>query len=126
MLSEDILFLPVAELSKRVRARQLSPVELAESYLDRSRTIGKKLNAYATLTPDLALKQAHTAEKEIAAGKYRGPLHGIPYAAKDLLAVKGYPPAGAHGLTLISALTMTPRSSRSWKLPARCCWARQP
>src|ERR1700731_5045400 len=91
MVSEEILFLPVTELSKRVRARQLSPVELAESYLDRSRTIGKKLNAYATLTPDLALKQAHAAEKEIAAGKYRGPLHGIPYAAKDLLAVKGYP-----------------------------------
>src|ERR1700731_2210144 len=91
MVSEEILFLPVTELSKRVRARQLSPVELAESYVDRSRRIGKKLNAYATLTPDLALKQAHAAEKEIAAGKYRGPLHGIPYAAKDLLAVKGYP-----------------------------------
>src|SRR5712671_4539375 len=90
MLSEDVLFLSVTELSKRVRARQLSPVELAESYLDRSRNVSKKLNAYATLTPDLALKQAHAAEKEIAAGKYRGPLHGIPYAAKDLLAVKGY------------------------------------
>jgi aspartyl-tRNA(Asn)/glutamyl-tRNA(Gln) amidotransferase subunit A len=91
MLSEDILFLSVTELSKRVHSRQLSPVELTESYLERSRTIGAKLNAYATLTPDLALKQAHAAEKEIAAGKYRGPLHGIPYAAKDLLAVKGYP-----------------------------------
>jgi aspartyl-tRNA(Asn)/glutamyl-tRNA(Gln) amidotransferase subunit A len=91
MLSGDILFLSVTELSKRIRTRQLSPVELTESYLDRSRSIGKKLNAYATLTPDLALKQAHAAEKEIAAGKYRGPLHGIPYAAKDLLAVKGYP-----------------------------------
>src|ERR1044071_8962967 len=91
MLSEDILFLSVTELGKRIRARQLSPVELTESYLDRSRSIGPKLNAYATLTPDLALKQAHAAEKEIAAGKYRGPLHGIPYAAKDLLAVKGYP-----------------------------------
>ncbi len=91
MLNEDILFLSVTELSKRIRARQLSPVELTESYLERSRTIGPKLNAYATLTPDLALKQAHAAEKEIAAGKYRGPLHGIPYAAKDLLAVKGYP-----------------------------------
>ncbi len=91
MLSEDILFLSVTELSKRIRARQLSPVELTESYLERSRAIGPKLNAYATLTPDLALKQAHAAEKEIAAGKYRGPLHGIPYAAKDLLAVKGYP-----------------------------------
>src|SRR3954468_18016653 len=91
MLSEDILFLSVTELSKRIRARKLSPVELTESYLDRSRSIGKKLNAYGTLTPDLALQQAHEAEKEIAAGKYRGPLHGIPYAAKDLLAVKGYP-----------------------------------
>ena len=91
MLSEDILFLSVTELSKRIRSRQLSPVELTESYLERSRNIGPKLNAYATLTPDLALKQAHAAEKEIAAGKYRGPLHGIPYAAKDLLAVKGYP-----------------------------------
>lgn len=91
MLSEDILYLPVAELSKRIHARRLSPVELTESYMDRSRELGPKLNAYATLTPELALKQAHAAEKEIAAGKYRGPLHGIPYAAKDLLAVKGYP-----------------------------------
>jgi aspartyl-tRNA(Asn)/glutamyl-tRNA(Gln) amidotransferase subunit A len=91
MLSEDILFLSVTELSKRIRSRQLSPVELTESYLDRGGSLGPKLNAYATLTPDLALKQAHAAEKEIAAGKYRGPLHGIPYAAKDLLAVKGYP-----------------------------------
>src|SRR5437879_1891141 len=91
MRSEDILFLSASDLGKRVRSRQLSPVELTESYLERSRTIGAKLNAYATLTPDLALKQAHAAEKEIAAGKYRGPLHGIPYAAKDLLAVKGYP-----------------------------------
>src|ERR1043166_1229815 len=91
MLSEDILFLSVTELGKRIRARQLSPVELTESYLDRSRGIGARLNAYVTLTPDLAMKQAHAAEKEIAAGKYRGPLHGIPYAAKDLLAVNGYP-----------------------------------
>src|ERR1700722_16286136 len=90
-LSEDILFLSVTELAKRIQSCKLSPVALAESYLDRSRSIGKKLNAYATLTPDLALQQAHAAEKEIAAGKYRGPLHGIPYAAKDLLAVKGYP-----------------------------------
>src|SRR5579859_8249768 len=91
MLRPDVLFLPVTELARRIRAKQLSPVELAESYLQRSRELGPKLNAYATLTPDLALQQAHAAEKEIAARKYRGPLHGIPYAAKDLLAVKGYP-----------------------------------
>ncbi|HEY7405146.1 MAG TPA: amidase [Candidatus Angelobacter sp.] len=91
MLSEEILFLSVTELSKRIRGKQLSPVELTESYLARSRDLGPKLNAYATLTRDLAMKQAHAAEAEIKAGKYRGPLHGIPYAAKDLLAVKGYP-----------------------------------
>jgi aspartyl-tRNA(Asn)/glutamyl-tRNA(Gln) amidotransferase subunit A len=91
MISEEILYLPVTELAKRIRSKQLSPVELTEGYLERCRDLSPKLNAYATLTPELALKQAHAAEKEIAAGKYRGPLHGIPYAAKDLLAVKGYP-----------------------------------
>ena len=91
MLGEDILYLSVRELGARIKARKLSPVELTESYLDRSERIGKRLNAYATITRDLALKEAHTADKEIRAGKYRGPLHGIPYAAKDLLAVKGYP-----------------------------------
>lgn len=90
-LSDDVLYLPVTELSRRIRLKQLSPVKLTESYLERSRTIGARLNAYVTLTPDLAMKQARAAEKEIAAGKYRGPMHGIPYAAKDLLAVKGYP-----------------------------------
>lgn len=91
MLTEDVLFLPVRELSERIRSRKLSPVELAEAYLERSRTIGPKLNAYATLTPELALEQARRAEKELAQGQYRGPLHGVPYAAKDLVAVAGYP-----------------------------------
>src|SRR5215472_784290 len=93
MISENVLFLPITELGRRIRARQLSPVELTQSYLKRSGDLGPRLNAYVTLTGDLALEQAHQAEKEIAAGKYRGPLHGIPYAAKDLLAVKGYPTA---------------------------------
>ena len=91
MLSDDILYLPVHELGKRIRAKAISPVELTESYLARSERIGPKLSAFVTITRDLALEQARAAEKEIAAGKYRGPLHGIPYAAKDLLAVKGYP-----------------------------------
>jgi aspartyl-tRNA(Asn)/glutamyl-tRNA(Gln) amidotransferase subunit A len=91
MLSEENLYLPVSELSQRVRERKISPVELTQAYLDRCRAFGPQLNAFATLTPDLAMTQARAAEQEIAAGKYRGPLHGIPYAAKDLLAVKGYP-----------------------------------
>jgi aspartyl-tRNA(Asn)/glutamyl-tRNA(Gln) amidotransferase subunit A len=91
VLGEDILYLSVRELGERIGARKISPVELAESYLERSERIGPKLNAYATITRDFALEQAHAAETEIAAGNYRGPLHGIPYALKDLVAVKGYP-----------------------------------
>ena len=91
MLTEDVLYLTVRELGTRIKSGRLSPVELTESYLDRSERIGSKLNAFVTITRELALKQARDAEREIRAGKYRGPLHGIPYAAKDLLAVRGYP-----------------------------------
>jgi aspartyl-tRNA(Asn)/glutamyl-tRNA(Gln) amidotransferase subunit A len=90
MLNDDVLYLSVRELGQRIRAKQLSPVELTESYLTRSEALDPQLHAYVTLTHDLALAQARQAEMEIAAGNYRGPLHGIPYAAKDLLAVKGY------------------------------------
>lgn len=91
MLSDSVLYSPVSELAKRIQSKQLSPVELTEAYLKRSESLGPKLNAYARLTPDLALEQAQAAEKEIHRGHYRGPLHGIPYAAKDLLAVRGIP-----------------------------------
>jgi aspartyl-tRNA(Asn)/glutamyl-tRNA(Gln) amidotransferase subunit A len=91
MLGDDVLYLSVRELGDRVRTRQISPVELAESYLSRSETLGPRFQAYATLTGELALEQARTAEAEIVAGHYRGPLHGVPYALKDLVAVEGYP-----------------------------------
>lgn len=90
MLSEDVLYLPIRELGEHIRTRKISPVELTESYLDRSKRLGPRFNAYVTITEDLALDQARAAEKEISGGHYRGPLHGVPYAAKDLLAVKGY------------------------------------
>src|SRR2546428_1625227 len=91
MLSEDILYLSVHELGEQVRSRKISPVELTESYMARLEKLGPKLGAVATLTPDLALEQARAVEKEIAAGHSRGPLHGIPYGAKDLLATRGIP-----------------------------------
>ena len=91
MLNPDVPFLSIRELGELIRRRKISPVELTESYLERSERIGSRLNAYVTLTWELALEQARTAEREISAGQYRGPLHGIPYAVKDLLAVKGYP-----------------------------------
>jgi aspartyl-tRNA(Asn)/glutamyl-tRNA(Gln) amidotransferase subunit A len=91
MPGEDIFYLSVTELAKRIESKKLSPVELTHVYLDRSQKLGPRFNAYARLTPEIALEQAKAAEKEIQRGHYRGPLHGIPYAAKDLLAVKGIP-----------------------------------
>lgn len=86
-----MIYLTVTELAERIRTRKLSPVALTEAYLERSETLGKRLNAYVTVMRDRALAEARAAEKEIAAGRYRGPLHGIPYAAKDLLAAVGAP-----------------------------------
>lgn len=90
-VEDDVLFLTVAELSERIRTRKLSPVDLTESYLARIEKLDAKLNAFVTVMRDDALREAKTAEQEIAAGKYRGPLHGIPYGAKDLLATRNAP-----------------------------------
>src|SRR5260370_1175807 len=91
MPTEELGFLPITELARRIETRKLSPVELTKYFLDRSEKLGPRFNAYARLTPEIAMAQAQAAEKEIQRGRYRGPLHGIPYAAKDLLAVKGVP-----------------------------------
>src|SRR5271157_2097650 len=91
MPAEEIFYLPVTELAKRIQAKKLSPVELTQMYLERSEKLGPRFNAYARLTPEIAMEQATAAEKEIHHGHYRGPLHGIPYAAKDLLSVSGVP-----------------------------------
>src|SRR5271155_257708 len=89
MLSDDILYMSIRELGTQIKARKIRPVQLTESYLARLEKFGSKLGAVATLTSKHALQQARDAEKEIDAGNYRGPLHGIPYGAKDLLATKG-------------------------------------
>lgn len=88
---DDLAFYSVGELAALIKSRQLTSEKLTRLYLERLKTIGPKLECVITLTEDLALEQARRADKEIAAGKYRGPLHGIPYGAKDLLAVKGIP-----------------------------------
>jgi aspartyl-tRNA(Asn)/glutamyl-tRNA(Gln) amidotransferase subunit A len=91
MTPQEALDSTVSEIAPLVRSGQLSPVALAQASLDRLETVGRSLNAVATLTRDRALEEAHAAEREIAAGRYRGPLHGIPYGAKDLLATRGIP-----------------------------------
>ena len=88
---EDLAFLSLAELAELVRTRQVSSVELTRLYLDRLRRFDPLLKCVITLLEEPALAQAAQADREIAAGNYRGPLHGIPWGAKDLLALPGYP-----------------------------------
>ncbi|HEV2063895.1 MAG TPA: amidase, partial [Thermoanaerobaculia bacterium] len=85
------LFTPVGQLAQSIREKKLSPVALVEASLERLDTKGRALNAVATLAGSDALDHAREAEKEIGAGRWRGPLHGIPYGAKDLLATKSMP-----------------------------------
>jgi Asp-tRNA(Asn)/Glu-tRNA(Gln) amidotransferase A subunit family amidase len=86
---EELAFYPVTALAELIRTRQVSSLELTEMYLNRLKKYGPRLECVVTLTEELARKQAKRADEEIAAGKYRGPLHGIPWGAKDLLATKG-------------------------------------
>ncbi len=87
----ELAFATIRELGELVRKKKVSSLALTEMYLARLRKYNPKLNFYVTLTEERALAQAREADKEIAAGKYRSVLHGLPWGAKDLLAVKGYP-----------------------------------
>jgi Asp-tRNA(Asn)/Glu-tRNA(Gln) amidotransferase A subunit family amidase len=88
---EDAAFWPIADLAQLIRTRQVTSVDLTRMYLDRLRRYNPTLNFVVTFTDDLAMQQAQQADREIAAGKYRGPLHGIPWGCKDIIAVPGYP-----------------------------------
>lgn len=85
----DLVFKSAAELGALVRTRKVSPVELTRAFLDRIESLNPKLNAFLTVSAEYAMDRAREAERSIQSGKYLGPLHGIPYAAKDLLATKG-------------------------------------
>ncbi len=86
---EDIAFAPVTQLSRWIEQRKLTSERLTNIYLARLEQFNPKLRCVITLTRELALQQARQADQEIAAGKYRGPLHGIPWGAKDLLDTAG-------------------------------------
>jgi Asp-tRNA(Asn)/Glu-tRNA(Gln) amidotransferase A subunit family amidase len=87
---EDLAFLPVTHLAQLLRTRRITSTELTSLSLNRLRKFDPRLKCVVTLTEELALRQAKQADEEIRAGRYRGLLHGIPWGAKDLLAVKGY------------------------------------
>ena len=86
---EDLAFAPVTTLAALIRSGKVTSTELTKMYLARLKKYGPRLECVITLTEELALAQAKRADEEIAAGHYRGPLHGIPYGAKDLLATNG-------------------------------------
>ena len=87
---EDVAFWPVVQLAQLLKTRQVTSVELTQMYLARLHKYNGKLNCVVTFLDDLAISQAKAADAEIAAGKYKGPLHGIPWGAKDIIAVKGF------------------------------------
>ncbi len=87
---EDAAYWPVTQLAELIRTKQATSVELTEMYLARMKRLNEKLLCAITITEELAMRQARQADQEIAAGHYRGPLHGIPWGAKDLYAAKGY------------------------------------
>ncbi len=89
MIGEEVLFAPIREIGAHLRARRVSALDLAEWSMRRLETIGPRLGAVVTVTRQRALAEAHRAHQELLAGKDRGPLHGIPYGAKDLLATRG-------------------------------------
>lgn len=87
---DDSAFAPLTKLAKLIRSRQVSSVELTKLYLDRLRRYDPLLECVISYTEKSALEQAEHADREIASGRYRGPLHGVPWGAKDLLAFPGY------------------------------------
>src|SRR5262245_58121455 len=89
----DLHYLELTELAAHIKARQLSPVAVTRALLDRIAALDGTLGSYALVMADVAIAQAAAAEAEIAAGHYRGPLHGVPIAVKDLCWTKGIPTA---------------------------------
>ena len=114
-MSVDPCFLTIAEASRLIERRSLSPVELTRAFLARIAAIDPQLNAYLLVTADRALAAARTAEGEIVSGRYRGPLHGIPFALKDIFCTAGIRTTGhsrtradyvpAHDAAAVTALT---------------------
>jgi hypothetical protein len=100
MADDDLAYIELTEVARRIQARELSAVAVTQVMLDRIAKLDGNLGSYALVLPESALAQAQNADAEIAAGKIRGPLHGAPIAVKDLCWMKGVPTAA--GMTIYS------------------------
>jgi hypothetical protein len=120
---EEVAFWPVTHIGRLLQTKQVKSLELTEMYLARLRRYDSALTCVVTLTEDLARRQASDADREIAAGRYRGPLHGVPWGVKDLCATRDYPTTwGAVGLIRsggrVSSVDSLSGTSSSRVLPA--------
>ena len=93
-MSDALAYLGIAEASKLIRAKKLSPVEYTQALLARIEKLDPQLNAFLLQTPDIALADAKRSEQEIAKGNWRGPMHGVPYGLKDIIDYEGLPTTG--------------------------------
>ena len=116
----DLAFLPLHQLAELVRTKKISSTELTKLYLARLKKYDPALLCVVSLTEELALKQAAEADKDIAAGKYRGPLHGIPWAAKDLIAYPGYKTTWGAGHFKEQTIDAKATVAERLDAPARC------
>ena len=88
-MKKNIHFANIGDLSRKLKNKTISPVELVEHMLSRIESVDQRLNSYATVCADRAIKEARQAEREILAGNYRGRLHGVPLSVKDLFYTRG-------------------------------------
>ena len=114
---DDVAFFSARRLGELIRTKKISSVALTEMYLARLKRYDPLLKFNITLTDDRAQAQAREADRDLAAGKYRGPLHGLPWGAKDLLAVKDTAPLGVPGVSRSRQLMKTPSWSNGWTKP---------
>ena len=115
---DEVAFWPVVQLAQLIKTKQVTSTELTKLYLDRLHRLNPTLNCAVTILDEIGLAQAKQADAEIAAGKYKGPLHGIPWGAKDIIAVKGYKTTWGSARSRIRSSTKTRASSRCCATPA--------
>ena len=109
LIPDDIFFAGIAEINQKLTKKEFSAVELARAFCDRLETIGPRYNALALLLRKDVLHEAKEVDGDIKRERLRGPLQGIPFGAKDLLALPNIPPLGARNLTRIRFSIIRPR-----------------
>ena len=120
---EDLHFLELTDLAELIRTQEISPVEATHQQLDRIAMLDGTLASYAVVTAERAMAEAREAEADIVASRYRGPLHGVPLAVKDLFWTCDVPTRRERRFTNASGQPRTPPPYGAFAKPAPCCSA---